>query len=168
MIRNFLIFSIIMAFAFNVSAQKKSDILIEFAKVKAVYVISKWAHPLSECYRHKTEIQINYSNVKMTIYYSKNSYYFSCKYSFTLNSNNYFSSLNVVSEGYSDFPCFSTCESISSLKSNINVYKGDNDVVRLVESILNKSLNTFSCKDYCLLGLNYYWKKEGYRKRYLL
>jgi hypothetical protein len=146
-------------------SKDKNSVLTDFFKAKGISVISSWAHPLSTCYTAKTVIKINGSMIDLTISYIKESKKFSCTYKIILNPKGYFSRLTFV-DGYPKAKCFSNCENVSNLQSDIKLYKSNNEIVLAVESVLQRTLKEFDCTDYCLLGLNYFWKVNGYRAKY--
>lgn len=162
-----VILLIVMGIQVEASPADKGSVLKSFFTEKGASVISNWAHPLSKFYAAKTTISVSSSSVAITLFYSKSNINYSCKYSININSSNYLSSLTIISEGYPKYPCFYSCEKVKKLQSDMKIYKGNNEVVKIVEGILHKSVAAFSCKDYCLLGLNYYWKVNGYRAKYL-
>jgi hypothetical protein len=133
----------------------KNSVLTDFFKAKGIGVISSWAHPLSTCYTAKTIIKINGSMIDLTMSYIKESKKFSCTYKVIINSKGYFSRLTFV-DGYPKAKCFSTCDNVSNLQSDIKLYKSNNEVVLAVEGVLQRSLKEFDCTDHCLLGLNYF------------
>ncbi len=151
----------------NAATKSKASVLKDFFVKKGANVIQNWAHPLSKYYSDKTVITIASGTVVLNLYYSRNGYYFNCKYSVVINPAGYFSSLKVTNEGYSKYPCFSTCEKVKDRQKNINIYSGDRELVKIMESFLHKTISAFLCEDYCLLGLNYYWKFNKYRANYL-
>jgi hypothetical protein len=157
---------IISIFSVCGQSQDKNTVLTGFFKAKGINVLSKWAHPSSTCYTAKAVININGSMIDLTLFYIKDSKKFSCAYTVILNPNCYFSRLTFV-DGYPKNKCFSNCKTVENLQSNIKVYKGDNEIVQTVEGILHRTLKEFDCSDDCLLGLNYFWKANGYRAKYL-
>ncbi len=163
----FLILIIGFCFSISVHAKDRDSVLKSFFSEKGAYVISNWAHPLSKFYSSKTLVSVSGKSVLLTLFYSKNKINYCCKYSVGINTNNYIAAFSIINEGYPKYPCFSSCEKVKNLQSDLKIYKGNKEVVKIVEGILHKSISAFSCKDYCLLGLNYYWKVNGYRGRYL-
>jgi len=164
-------FALIILFLLAISSpsiaqtKDKSMQLTKFMNERGISVISNWAHPLSTCHASKVVLSISGKNVYVTIPYTRSSKDYSCKYYLMLNSLDYISSFTVLNEGYSTYPCFSSCETINTLMAKVDVYKGDQKVVNIVEEIVHKTADNFTCKDYCLLGLNYYWIKN-YRTAY--
>jgi hypothetical protein len=147
-------------------AKDKTTILTGFFKDKGIGVISSWAHPSTTCYTSKAVIRINGSMIDLTLSYTKESKKFSCTYTVIINPKGYFSRLTFV-DGYPKNKCFGNCKGVENLQSFIKTYKSDTELLQAVEGVLQRSLKEFDCIDYCLLGLNYYWKLNGSRAKYL-
>jgi hypothetical protein len=159
----FLVFTAGATYAQTVD---KTAILTDFFKDKGIGVISKWAHPMSTCYSSKAEIKVNGSVIDLSLPYIKEAKKFTCTYKVIINTKSYFSRLT-FEDAYPQSKCFSACESDKNLDSFLKMYKGDSEVVAAVEEILHRPVKDFDCNDKCLLGLNYFWKTNGSRAKYL-
>ena len=147
--------------------QSKAGILSTFMKEWGVKTIALWAHPLCTLNADKTIITTNPNSVIITLFYSNGSKDFSCRYNLQINSNGNFSSFMVQQDGSPKDRCFAACNKNKDWQKNLKMYKEDKTIVSTLEQVLHRNYSTFDCQDYALMGLTYYWMKEGYKEKYL-
>jgi len=89
---------------------------------------------------------------------------FYCTYRIYVNNQGTFTRLETISEGNKIINSFSICDTFKDVL--IELYETDPQTQRRVETELGKSIDYFTCKDYCTMGLSYYWGYDGYYLKY--
>ena len=158
-----IIFSLVCSTKSFAQTDYQKKLLKEFFWGRGKTVIANWAHPVLSIYGSKTSVYVSDNYTYITIYYEGIFVDFSCTYKIYINSRGVFSDLEVSTEGCIN-PCFETCNNVQA--SIIEAYETDYATKKRVETQLGKSINNFTCKDYCLLGLSYYWGYDGYYSKY--
>ena len=141
----------------------QSELLRNFFLGRGKEVLANWAHPLYSYYSNSTTIEIGSNCVYVTNQYKGNFVDFNCTYKVSV-SYGVFTDLQVTNEGNAWTSCFYVCD--EAKESLVSAYETDSQTQKRVETNLGKTINYFTCKDYCLLGLNYYWSYDGYYSKY--
>lgn len=148
----------------NAQDQFQSQLLEHYFVNDGQVIINSWAHPLYDHYISETEVSIFSGFVLVTLYYSGNFEDFNCTYRINIDSFGNFTGLAVIEEGNIWTSSFYLCDEFKDQLSEL--YETDFRTKEKVETYIGKGIRYFSCKDYCLLGLNYYWVKDGYYSEY--
>ena len=142
----------------------QANLLKQFFNNRGQTVLNNWAHPLYERYSSQTEIYVYSGYVKVILFYKGNIEDFQCTYKIDVDSYGNFIGLDVIYEGNVWTSSYYLCDQYK--ESLVKLYETDEKTKERVETKLGKTINAFSCKDYCLLGLNYYWVTDGYNSIY--
>ncbi len=142
----------------------QTSLLKEFFYDRGAKVLNNWAHPLYDRYSSKTTVYVSSDYVSVTLYYIGNAEDFDCTYNISFNSYGVFTAINVSSCGNFWTSCYTFSD--WAKENTIRLYETDSKTQERTETQLGKTINYFSSKDYCLLGLNYYWVDDGYYGKY--
>jgi len=162
----FLLVCIVQLFSTTTFSQTnlQSGLLTDFFQSRGKKVLQQWAHPLYPWFPGSTTISVGSGCVYVTNYYKGRMVDFCCSYKISVDNVGHFTDLEVYSEGNKVTPCYYVCD--KSKDGLVTMYETDSKTKERMETQLGKAINSFNCKDLCLYGLFYYWKKDGYYNRY--
>ena len=148
----------------NAQSQFSESSITDFFKNRGVKLLKEWGHP--RYYKKVKDVIITIENntVIISLSYKGRISDFVTIYKIALNINGYFESID-VEDGNLITPAFEVCDIIRENMANLlekDARKGKGEIKNKIEILMGKTANFFTCKDWCLFTLNYYWIKDGY------
>lgn len=143
--------------------ERQKALAVNYFKYSGGNILNAFAHPTCSVYSASVETYSDHTYY-VKIYYlygSQNERSFACEYRIKLNSSGTILSLEKYSCGSPSVGCFGACNFFRELATTTTTEDKDR-----FEKYLHKSLNEFSCEDYCLARLFYKWIDLGYFKEY--